>query len=243
MATFRTRIAKASERRGGLILANDYPTIRNLESRTIRNIETLHPFLCGIKLNFHLLLPLGRKEIKNITSTAHRRGLQVIADIKLNDINSTNLAATAYLWEMGLDAVIANPIMGPGALKSLVVSAHKKDRGVITLCHMSAPEAKESYELETGGIYLYEMFLKWALESRADGIIAGATYPQIIRRCSERARGRLDIFSPGVGTQGGSAKEIILAGTRYVIAGRSILESSSPAREARHLQSLVRQPS
>ncbi|RNJ76553.1 MAG: orotidine 5'-phosphate decarboxylase [Nitrosopumilus sp. H13] len=240
MATFRTRISKASERRGGLVLANDYPTSRNLESRTMRNIEALHPFLCAIKLNFHLLLPLGRKEIRNITAAAHRRGLQVIADIKLNDISSTNLAATESLWGMGIDAVIANPIMGPDALKSLVRSAHKKDRGVITLCHMSAPEAKKSYELNVGKTRLYEMFLRWALESRADGIIAGATYPQIIRYCSKNAGDRLDIFSPGVGAQGGSAKDTVAAGARYVIAGRGILGASSPAREARHLQSLAR---
>ena len=49
---------------------------------------------------------------------------------------------------MGFDAVIVNPIMGKKSLKNLVGSSHKKNKGVISLCHMSAPEAKPSYELK-----------------------------------------------------------------------------------------------
>ena len=49
---------------------------------------------------------------------------------------------------MGFDAVIVNPIMGKKSLKNLVEISHKKNKGVISLCHMSAPEAKASYELE-----------------------------------------------------------------------------------------------
>lgn len=141
MATFKTRLSQISKTNGKVILANDYDlSVKNLESKTIQNIKQLHPFLCGIKLNFHLLLPLGGKEILKINKTAHRYGLQTIADIKLNDIGNTNRVTAEHLWNLGFDAVIANPIMGLDSLKNLVKSAHKNGKGVITLCHMSAPE-------------------------------------------------------------------------------------------------------
>ena len=37
--------------------------------------------------------------------------------------------------------------MGPKSLKKIVTEAHKRNKGVIALCHMSAPEAKASYEI------------------------------------------------------------------------------------------------
>ena len=107
----------------------------------------MHKFLCGIKLNFHVLLPLGKKEMIKINKVAHQHGLLTIADIKLNDIGNTNQIALSTLWAFGFDAIIINPIMGPKAIKKIVTEAHKQNMGVIALCHMSAPEAKVSYEI------------------------------------------------------------------------------------------------
>jgi len=240
MATFKTRLSQISKTNGKVILANDYDlSVKNLESKTIQNIKQLHPFLCGIKLNFHLLLPLSEKEIQKINKTAHRYGLQTIADIKLNDIGNTNRVTTEHLWNLGFDAVIANPIMGLDSLKNLVKSAHKNGKGVITLCHMSAPEAKLSYDMEIKmgkKQQLYQLFLNWALTAKVDGIVVGATFPKIIQYCSKQAGKNLSIFSPGVGTQGGSANEVISSGTNYLIIGRTILNSKNPTQVAKELQ-------
>ena len=232
MATFKTRISQISKKNGNIILANDYDSsVSNLETKTIQNIKKLHPYLCGIKLNFHLLLPLGFKEISKINKTAHEFGLQTIADIKLNDIGNTNKVTIEHLWNLGFDAVIANPIMGLDSLKLLVKSAHKENKGVITLCHMSAPEAKLSYDMEIKmrkKQQLYQLFLDWAIESKVDGIVVGATFPKIIQYCHNKAGKKLDIFSPGIGTQGGEPKEVISAGTNYLIVGRTIINSKNP---------------
>ena len=243
MVTFKTRLSKFSKTHGNVILANDYDlSVKNLQAKTIENIKQLHPFLCGIKLNFHLLLPLSGKEILKINKTAHRYGLQTIADIKLNDIGNTNQVTTKNLWNLGFDAVIANPIMGLDSLKNLVKSAHKHDKGVITLCHMSAPEAKLSYNMEVKmgkKQQLYQLFLNWALTAKVDGIVIGATFPKIIQYCAKKAGKNLNIFSPGIGTQGGNANEIISAGTDYLIVGRTILNAKNPLSVAKklHLQS------
>ena len=240
MVTFKTRISKISKTNGKVILANDYDSsVKNLELKTIKNIEQLHPYLCAIKLNFHLLLPLSSKQILKITKTAHKYGLQTIADIKLNDIGNTNRVTTEHLWNLGFDAVIANPIMGLDSLKNLVKSAHKNDKGVITLCHMSAPEARLSYDMEVKmrkKQQLYQLFLNWALESKVDGIVVGATFPKIIQYCSKLAGKKLNIYSPGVGTQGGNASEVISSGTDYMIVGRTILNAKNPKEIAKTLQ-------
>ena len=64
---------------------------------------------------------------------------------------------------MGFDAIIANPIMGIDSLKNLTKSAHRYDKGIITLCHMSAPEAKLSYDMQVKidtKMQLYQLFLE-----------------------------------------------------------------------------------
>ena len=226
MATFKTRLSQISKSNGKVILANDYNSSeKNLQNKTIQNIKKLNPYLCAIKLNFHLLLPLSAKEITKINETAHNYGLQTIADIKLNDIGNTNRVTTEHLWNLGFDAVIANPIMGLDSLKNLVKSSHKQQKGVITLCHMSAPEAKLSYDMEIKmgkKQQLYQLFLNWALIAKVDGIVVGATFQKIIQYCSKQAGKNLSIFSPGIGTQGGSVSEVISSGTNYLIVGRTI---------------------
>ena len=240
MATYKTRLSKISKTNGKVILANDYDhSTKNLETKTIQNIKKLHPYLCAIKLNFHLLLPLGAKQISKITKTAHSYGLQTIADIKLNDIGNTNRVTTENLWDLGFDAVIANPIMGLDSLKNLVKLSHKKEKGVITLCHMSAPEARLSYDMRVNmekKQQLYQLFLNWALQSKVDGIVVGATFPKIISYCNKQAGKKLNIYSPGVGTQGGKANEVMSAGTDYLIVGRTILNAKNPIDVAKELQ-------
>ena len=241
MATFKTRLSQISKSNGKVILANDYDSSeQNLQNKTVQNIKKLNPYLCGIKLNFHLLLPLSAKEIIKINKTAHDYGLQTIADIKLNDIGNTNRVTTEHLWNLGFDAVIANPIMGLDSLKNLVKSSHKQQKGVITLCHMSAPEAKLSYDMEIKmgkKQQLYQLFLNWALTAKVDGIVVGATFPKIIQYCSKQAGKNLSIFSPGVGTQGGNASEVISSGTNYLIVGRTILNAKNPVSIAKELHS------
>ena len=244
MTTFKTRLSQISKSNGKVILANDYDSsVKNLQNKTIQNIKKLNPYLCGIKLNFHLLLPLSAKEIIKINKTAHDYGLQTIADIKLNDIGNTNRVTTEHLWNLGFDAVIANPIMGLDSLKNLVKSSHKDQKGVITLCHMSAPEAKLSYDMEINmgkKQQLYQLFLNWALTAKVDGIVVGATFPKIIQYCSKQGGKNLSIFSPGVGTQGGNASEVISSGTNYLIVGRTILNAKNSIAVAKelHFQSI-----
>jgi len=131
--------------------------------------------------------------------------------------------------------------MGKQSLNKLIVSAHRKNKGVIALCHMSTPEAKFSYELNVKlhsnkEKKLYQLFLEWAISQNADGIIVGATYPKIIRYCKKKTKNSLAIYSPGIGTQGGKVKDIMSAGSDYLIVGRTILNANDPVAAAKNLQ-------
>jgi orotidine-5'-phosphate decarboxylase len=242
MSSFKERIRKISSQKSPLILANDYENPKNLELKTIANIKLLSKYLCAIKFNFHLLLPLGEKQISKINKIAHDYGLQTIADIKLNDIGNTNLVTAQRLWGVGFDAIIVNPMMGPQGLKNIIDYSHKNRKGVISLCHMSSPEAKITYELKLATRKnLYQLFLEWATKMQADGIIVGATFPQMIQYCKQKSKGKLSIYSPGIGTQGGDIQKTLAAGSDYLIVGRSILNSKDPSQTARTLYDLVGQ--
>ena len=245
MTDYRTRIRKSASGKSRIILANDLEnlSLQKLESNTIKNIKTLSKFLCAIKFNFHLILPLGVKSLTKINRIAHDAGLQTIADIKLNDIGNTNQIATEKLWESGFDAVIVNPIMGPENLQNLIESAHRDDHGIITLVHMSHPGARSGYGLivlqpNKKILKINELFLEWSCSMKADGIIVGATVPQIIKSCHKKAKGRCEIYSPGVGTQGGDPRSAIKSGADYLIIGRTILNAKNPILEAKKLQEL-----
>jgi len=133
--------------------------------------------------------------------------------------------------------------MGPKSLKKIVTEAHKRDKGVIALCHMSAPEAKASYEINvklsknSKPKPLYHLFLKWAISNKADGIIVGATFPKIVNDCKKIVGKKLDIYSPGIGKQGGNVKKAIANGRDLLIVGRTILDSKNPVRTVKQLLS------
>ena len=106
---------------------------------------------------------------------------------------------------------------------------------------MSHKGASEGYgqtviDAETGEKTLqYVSFAKKALKYGADGIVVGATYPQKITEVKKIVRGKVPIYSPGVGAQGGAAEAALKAGANYLIIGREITLAADPAKEASQL--------
>src|SRR3712207_1045698 len=111
---FFQRIAAAAiEKKSPIVLALDPIPRGNLRlpelaAKTICEVEH---HICAVKMNFHIILPLSASEILRINKLAHSFGLQSIADIKLNDIETTNAVAVDHLIKMGFDAAIANPFI------------------------------------------------------------------------------------------------------------------------------------
>ncbi|MDQ4050218.1 MAG: orotidine-5'-phosphate decarboxylase [Thermoproteota archaeon] len=235
---FFERIAAAAiEKKSPIVLALDTRPQDNqrLPELASKIIDTVQRHICAIKMNFHIILPLSASEIFQINKLAHSFGLQSIADIKLNDIETTNDIAVEQLIKMGFDAIIANPFIGKNALASLVQKAHKKDAGIIALVYMSHPEAREGFGLKIHGRGLYKTFFERAETANADGIIVGATQDEILKEVG----GRLPIYSPGVGAQGGDPERVIRNGADYLIIGRSIIEAKQPVEVAREMQDRI----
>ena len=243
--SYRERIAQISNaNKSFIILALDlegpYQNLKYIE-KMIRN---LYPFLCAIKINFHLLLPFNKRNIEYMNKIIHSYGLLSIADIKLNDVTNTNQVTLKYLHLMGFDSLIINPIIGGKELSSLVRLAHKFGMGVISLVYMSHENVTEGYGLdvvlrksnENKILPLFEIFLQYAKKSNVDGIVVGATHLRILKHISTLSN--IPIYSPGVGTQGGNPKLAINSGSSYLIMGRSILDSKNRGKTLSRLLDL-----
>jgi orotidine-5'-phosphate decarboxylase len=228
-------------------LALDPVRKNDLSKYLYETINLLESGLCAIKFNLHVIIPLGQGEITKIIQMCHSYGIQVIADIKLNDIPSTNEIALKCLIEEGFDAVIANPIIGRLEITELAKKAHSLGAGILALIYMSHPGASQTYGIqvydkteENGNrkVPLYRLLLRYAKEARVDGLVVGATKPYIIKEVASAKPA--PIFSPGLGRQGGSISEASKYGVDYFIVGRSIIESAEPLKTLGSLQDSLR---
>ncbi len=107
----------SSERKSGsrIVLALDFPYRKETDELledSIGLLEEVSDFVCAVKINFHLIIPLSIAELSKLNNLIHSKDLVSIADIKLNDIANTNEVAVNYLWDSGFDAVIAESFRG-----------------------------------------------------------------------------------------------------------------------------------
>ncbi len=240
---FRQKMEKSAKKaKSNIILALDLPADkpRRLLPRSLQILNSAHPYLCALKLNRQAVLPLGLFDgVQEILSRAHDLGLPTIMDAKINDIGNTNRAIAEYYYKAGFDAVICNPFVGwDGGMQPVFELARKMECGVILLVYMSHKGAAEGYgqivqdSTSKRLVPQYRIFAEKALKWNADGAVVGATYPDKIREIHASLKGKVPIYSPGVGAQGGDAKEAIEAGANYLIVGRAIVEAKNPEKAA-----------
>ena len=248
--SFKQLMVEAERRSGSrIILALDSlpASSRDLLSSGLEILEEVHPYICAVKLNRHLLLPLGLHDgVKRLIDEAHRRGLPVIMDCKINDIGYTNRVIAENYFNAGFDAVTANPFVGwEDGLQPVFEVAREMNRGVILLVYMSHKSSWEGYgqivyDPETGEKKpQYIIFAEKALAWNADGAVVGGTYPGKIREVYAVLKKKVPIYSPGIGAQGGKIKAAVSAGSRYLIIGRAITLSETPGEIAKRFRDEV----
>jgi len=241
--------SSAKKAKLNIILALDLPPDKpsRLLSRSIQILDSVHPYLCALKLNRQAVLPLGLFDgVQKIISKAHDLGLPTIMDAKINDIGNTNRTIAEYYFKAGFEAVIASSFVGwEEGLQPVFEVARKMKRGVIVLVYMSHKGASEGYgqtvqDSKTGQLRpQYIVFAERALKWKADGAVVGATYPEKIREVYKVLKDKVPIYSPGVGAQGGDIEAAIKAGARYLIVGRTIVLAEDPATTAKRLRNEV----
>jgi orotidine-5'-phosphate decarboxylase len=230
--TFREMMLESSQTRGSrVVLALDFGDPYELRLKKAEQVlQATKGTVAAVKVNHHLLLPFGLRGIEGIIDLCRQERLPLIADLKVNDIESTNLNIADSLLAHGFNAVIANPFAGKEeGLGKMVERMHSRGGGVILLVYMSHAGAREGYGLRLeGGEPLYRVFAARAKEWRADGVVVSAKSAEIIEETRTLVGRDCLVFSPGVGAQGGKAA----AGADFVIVGRSITESPDPHKAA-----------
>lgn len=213
-----------------------------------RILKAVYPYICAVKINHHLTLPLGTFDgVAELVEQIRGAGLMAIMDAKVNDIGNTNQVIAEYYYAAGFDAIIANPFVGwDEGLKPLFDVSKRLCRGVILLCYMSHKGAAEGYgqtiiDRETGcQMPQYMSFAKKALSWGADGVVVGATVPDKIMEVKRVLGQNVPIYSPGVGAQGGAAETAVKAGSNFLIVGREIISAADPATTARRINDSVK---
>ena len=246
MQTFRERVlASAKKRESRVVLALDISgPLAQRVARAKKVLSLTKDSLAAVKVNFHLLLPFGLKGISGIIEFCKSEGLPMIADMKLNDIGSTNLDVIESLFASNICAVIANPLVGyKDGMGEVIQRAHELGGGVILLVYMSHRGVNEGYALKLdGGKRLYQAFAERTRRWGADGAIVSARSSEALRETRRIVgRDRL-IFAPGVGTQGGEAETAMASGADFIIVGRSVTNSEEPSREAERLRRATWKP-
>ena len=241
------------DRKSRVVLALDLSSFprgdkfSSLKDDALKILSITNPYICAVKINMQLLLPLGLYDgLAGIIEKAHQLGLPVIMDCKLSDVGHTNMWAASHYFEAGFDAMIINPIVGweGGAQPVFEVAEKYGGRGIILLVYTSHKAAPESYELlvKSPGSEsfrpLYLLFAERALRWGASGVIVGGTYPKKIREVSEVLDDNVPIFSPGIGRQGGLIEDCLRMGANYFIIGRSIFQAEDPASAAKRFRDL-----
>jgi orotidine-5'-phosphate decarboxylase len=252
--TFKAKMEETSKKKeSSIVLALDFP-FRSPEKRDellvkAQNVlDAVHPYVCAVKINHHLILPLGTFDgVQKLVTRIHEKELLAIMDCKANDIGATNQVIAEYYYAAGFDALIASPFVGwEEGLKPIFDTAHRLQRGVVLLAYMSHKGASEGYgqtlyDKKTGKKTMqYVSFAKKALKWNADGAVVGATYPEKIREIHKILGENVPIYSPGVGAQGGAAETALKAGARYLIVGRDITLAPNPSEASKRLCLAIR---
>jgi len=244
---FQLKIKRSARNKNSRIILSldlSYGKTENLVSDSIKILEDSHNYICGLKINRHIVLPVGLfNGIEKLVKTAHSLDLPTIMDCKINDVGNTNKIIAEYYFNAGFDAVTVNPFVGwRGGLEPVFEIARRKNRGIILLVYMSHEGSLEGYGQTVYDPFRksekpqYVLFAEKALSWGADGVIVGATYPDKIREVLQILGRKINIYSPGIGVQGGKIEQSVKMGTDYLIVGRSIFLDAEPAVAAKRIR-------
>ncbi|MGM0431974.1 MAG: orotidine-5'-phosphate decarboxylase [Spirochaetota bacterium] len=140
-------------------------------------------------------------------------GIPVILDAKRGDIarSSLNYAQEAFsCWQA--DAVTVSPYMGSDSVSPFMVDA----KGIYVLNRTSNPGAADLQDVTADGTAVFEktsrLISSWAARHPGLGAVVGATSPAELQQIAQlfAADGQtIPLLIPGVGSQGGSASEVV----------------------------------
>jgi len=147
--------------------------------------------------------------------------IPIIGDVKRGDIGNTQEAYARAAFEVtNFDAATVNPYMSGDAVLPF---AKYKDRGTFVLVRTSNPDAAKTQDvvMQDGKPYWQHIAELAATEWNGNNnisIVIGATNSEELLTVRGIVGPDMQILAPGVGTQGGSVKDVVAAGNnKFVI--------------------------
>lgn len=197
-------------------------------------LEVLSPSIAAVKPNIAFFEQYGLGGLRAlfaISALASERDLPVILDGKRGDIGSTAEAySNAYLGQtlafgknvskVSFDAITLNPFLGFDTLEPFLKDMAQFGKGVFVLVKTSNPGSASIQDLNSkgSGKTVSVIVADWLNQRGQDfvgscgfsalGAVVGATYPEQARQLRALMPKNLFLI-PGLGAQGGSAKDAL----------------------------------
>ena len=177
-------------------------------------------YLDTIKIGYPITLALGPSII---TSIKEEYDVKIIADFKVADIDATDEKIVKTTLNYGADAIIVHGFTGEDSVLACKNMAEKLDKEIFLLTEMSHPGADKF--LKPVSLDIAQMGVDLGIKN----YVAPATKIDRLQKIREVVSKDSFIISPGVGFQGGNAKDT-LQYSNAAIVGRSIYNASNPKK-------------
>lgn len=159
----------------------------------------------------------GLRALEQVIAKAQSLSIPVIFDGKRGDIGKTGKAYAIEVFEFWkADAVTIAPYMGSDSVQPFIEFS-EKGKGVYILNRTSNAGAVDFQNLSVDGKKLYlhvaEKIIEWSANAKGNtGAVVGATSTEELQELAkfytEKNSNPTPLLIPGVGAQGGSAKEV-----------------------------------
>jgi len=179
------------------------------------NIRNSHPAIIKPNIAYFEQYGIdGLNALKSIISQYKSSGIPTLLDAKRGDIGKTSTAYAKSVFEFwDSDAVTIAPYMGSDSVEPFIEWCDQ-EKGVYILCRTSNKGAVDLQDLKVDGVPVYmklaENIIRW--HKPGVGAVVGATYLEELEEISRffvESKKEIPLLIPGVGSQGGSAKEVV----------------------------------
>ena len=179
------------------------------------NIRNSHPAIIKPNIAYFEQYGIdGLNALKSIISQYKSSGIPILLDAKRGDIGKTSTAYAKSVFEFwDSDAVTIAPYMGSDSVEPFIEWCDQ-EKGVYILCRTSNKGAVDLQDLKVDGVPVYmklaENIIRW--HKPGVGAVVGATYLEELEEISRffvESKKEIPLLIPGVGSQGGSAGEVV----------------------------------
>lgn len=196
-------------------------------------IDATAPFVCGFKMQIAYFSSYrAEDQLEELCNYILKEYpyLLIILDAKRGDIGNTSEKYAQEAFDRyKVHAVTVNPYMGFDSIKPFL---DRKNKGVIVLCKTSNPGGSDFQNLDLYNgkklyMYIAEIIAKQWNYNKQCCLVVGATYPKEIEQIRKIVGEDVPLLIPGIGAQGGSLQDSVIAGLNHFYSGILINASRS----------------